>query len=147
MKGLTRRPREWHRGSWALMRSCHPFFGNVCQSALKQEFMETQKARWLKAWMTSLCFARSQHRDSAFPFNKFQKIISILSRSKSSLLIQLQMGHIPINSYLHCIKKSDTRCCANCCDAGRRSIIEMVIYYLCWHTSHVLLCCLLYYIV
>ena len=102
----------------------------VSASALKQEFAETQKARWLEAWTTSPRFARFQHIDSAFPFNKFRKTISVLSRSQSSLLIQLRTGHIPLNSYLHCIKKSDTRRCANCWDARRGSIIETVIHYL-----------------
>ena len=32
--------------------------------------------------------------------------------------------------HLHHIKKSDTRCCTNCWDAGHGSIIEMVIHNL-----------------
>ena len=91
---------------------------------------ETQKARWLETWKTSPCFTRFQHIDTSFPFNKFQKISSVLSRSQSSLLIQLWTGHIPLNSYLHPIKKSATRHCTNCWDTAHGSIIEMVIHYL-----------------
>ena len=58
------------------------------------------------------------------------KISSVLSRAQTSLLIQLRTGQIPLNSYLHRIKKSDTRRCVNCWDAGRGSIIETVIHYL-----------------
>ena len=99
-------------------------------SVAKQEFAETQKARWLETWKTLPCFARFQHIDTSFPFNKFRKISSVLSRSQSSLLIQLRTGHIPLNSYLHHIKKSATRHCTNCWDASHRSIIETVIHYL-----------------
>ena len=102
----------------------------ISASATKQEFAETQKIRWLDAWTASPRFARFQHIDTSFPFNKFRKISSVLSRAQTSLLIQLRTGHIPLNSYLHRIKKSDTRRCANCWDAGRGSIIETVIHYL-----------------
>lgn len=53
-----------------------------------------------------------------------------LSRAQSSLLFQLRTGHIPLNSYLHRIKKSITRHCASCWEAGRGSIVETVIHYL-----------------
>ena len=96
-------------------------------AAAKQEFAEDQKVSWLEMWKTSPHFARFQHIDRAFPFNKFWKISDALSRLQASLLIQLRMGHIPLNSYLHCIKRSDTRHSINCWDAGHRSIIETVI--------------------
>jgi len=47
-----------------------------------------------------------------------------------SLLMQIQMGHIPLNSYLFCIKKSGTRRCESCWGIGQLEITEMVVHYL-----------------
>ena len=58
-------------------------------SAVKQEFAEVQKARWKEAWQDSPRFARFQHVDPDFPFNKFRKLSDRLSRSQASLLMQL----------------------------------------------------------
>lgn len=91
----------------------------ISVAAAKQEFAEGQKVRWLELWKASPRFARFQHIDRAFPFNKFRKISNTLSRSQSSLLIQLRTGHIPLNGYLHRINRSDVRRCASCWEAGR----------------------------
>ena len=77
-------------------------------SAVKQEFMEMQKVRWKEAWRDSPHYARFQHIDTDFLFNKFQRISDKLSRSQASLLTQLRTGHLPLNSYLYCIKKNTT---------------------------------------
>lgn len=92
-------------------------------SAVKEEFAEAQKVSWIKMWTASPRFARFQHVDTAFPFNKYRKTVIALSRAQSSLLFQLRTGHIPLNSYLHRIKKSVTRRYASCWDAGRGSIL------------------------
>jgi len=99
-------------------------------AAVKQEHMEVQKKRWKEEWKVSPCYTRFQHIDKAFPFNKFWSISSKLSRSQSSLLIQIQTGHIPLNSYLYRIKKSGTRQCDACWGANRLTITETVIHYL-----------------
>jgi hypothetical protein len=69
-------------------------------TVVKQEFAEKLKIRWLETWETSPCYARFQHVDKDFPFNKFRRISEILSRLQMSLLTQLWTGHIPLNSYL-----------------------------------------------
>jgi len=58
-------------------------------TVVKQEFTEKQKIKWLETWKTSLRYARFQHIDKDFPFNKFQKISKALLRSQTSLLTQL----------------------------------------------------------
>lgn len=102
----------------------------ISVAAAKQEFVDGQKIKWLELWKASPRFARFQHIDRAFPFNKFRKISNALSRSQSSLLIQLRTGHIPLNSYLHRINRSDHRRCASCWEAGRGTITETTIHYL-----------------
>jgi len=99
-------------------------------SAVKQEFAEVQKARWKEAWRDSPRFARFQHIDPDFPFNKFRKLSDRLSRSQASLLMQLRTGHILLNSYLFHIKKSATSHCESCWGIARLTIKEMVIYFL-----------------
>ena len=68
-----------------LLQKCLP----LSAEAVKQEHAEAQKERWKKEWKVSPCYARFQHVNKAFPFNKFWTISSKLSRSQSSLLIQL----------------------------------------------------------
>jgi len=99
-------------------------------TAAKQNFAEKQKTRWLETWKTSPRYAKFQHIDNDFPFNKFQKISNALSRSQTSLLMQLRTGHILLNSYLFRIKKSGTRRCKSCWDRGRLEITETVVHYL-----------------
>jgi len=99
-------------------------------SAVKQEFVESQKVRWREAWQGSPHYARFQHVDPDFPFNKFRKLSERLSRSQASLMMQLWMGHIPLNSYLHCIKKSATRRCESCWGIVRWEVTETVIHFL-----------------
>ena len=99
-------------------------------SAVKQEFAEGQKVRWKEAWRASPRYARFQHIDTDFPFNKYRKISDRLSRSQASLLMQLQTGHIPLNSYLFRIKKSATSHCALCWGIARLTVTETVVHYL-----------------
>ena len=99
-------------------------------SAVKQEFAEMQKVRWKEPWRDSPHYARFQHIDTDFPFNKFQRISDKLSRSQASLLMQLRTGHLPLNSYLYHIKKLATSCCESCWGIARLTIKETVIHYL-----------------
>jgi len=99
-------------------------------SAVKQEFAESQKIRWKEAWQDSPRYARFQHVDPSFPFNKFRTLSDRLTRTQASLLMQLRTGHIPLNSYLHRIKKSNTRRCELCWGIARLEVTETVIHYL-----------------
>lgn len=99
-------------------------------SAVKQEFAEKLKARWTETWRDSPRYAKFQHIDANFPFNKFRKISNELSRPQASLLMQLRTGHIPLNSYLYNIKKSRTRRCDTCWSTRRMEITETVIHFL-----------------
>ena len=83
-----------------ILRKCLP----TSATAVKQEFMEKQKIKWLETWKTSPQYARFQHIDKDFLFNKFWKMSKALSRSQTSLLTQLQTGQILLNSYLFHIK-------------------------------------------
>jgi ribonuclease HI len=102
----------------------------VSATAVKQEFGEKLKTRWMDMWKTSPRYARFQHIDANFPFKKFRKISEVLSRAQTSLLTQLRTGHIPLNSYLFRIKKSGTRRCELCWGIGQLTITETVVHFL-----------------
>lgn len=57
--------------------------------------------------------------------NRYQKLVSRLRRNQTSALTQLHTDHIPLNYYLHRIKKIDSADCPNC--PGR---IEDIKHYL-----------------
>jgi len=99
-------------------------------SAVKQKFTDKLKVRWAETWKTSPRYARFQHINTDFPFNKFRKINNALSRPQASLLTQLQTGHVPLNSYLYRIKKSGTRRCESCWAVGQIETVETVVHYL-----------------
>jgi len=44
--------------------------------------------------------------------------------------MQIQMGHMPLNSYLHRIKKLNTRHCESCWGRGRQEVTETVVHFL-----------------
>lgn len=99
-------------------------------AAVKQEHVETLKVKWKRAWEDSPRYARFQHVDPNFPFNKYRRISNLLSRSQASLLMQLRTGHVPLNSYLYRITKSNTRRCESCWRRRRQEVPEMVVHYL-----------------
>ncbi|EDR00810.1 uncharacterized protein LACBIDRAFT_313005 [Laccaria bicolor S238N-H82] len=45
-------------------------------------------------------------------------------------MTQLRAGHIPLNFYLHRIKKSPTRCCESCWGIARSEVTETVVHFL-----------------
>jgi hypothetical protein len=44
----------------------------------------------------------------SFPFSTFLKNLHLLTRKKSSIILQLRCGHFPLNRYLHKINKSES---------------------------------------
>ena len=92
--------------------------------------MERLKVRWKEAWKASPHYAKYQYIDTDFPFNRFWKISDTLSRLQASLLTQVRIGHILLNSYLFCIKKSGTSRCEACWGIGQVVITETVVHYL-----------------
>ena len=66
--------------------------------------------------------------DSTTPSNKFLKAISLtnIMRSTASLISQLRLTNIPLNSYLKRFKRADnTRCPA--CGADEKTIVHFLL--------------------
>ena len=62
--------------------------------------------------------------DNTTPSAKFCKLIKSYNRRKQSVLVQLRTGHVPLQQYLHRIKKVDSPVCPSC---GRAD--ETVFHY------------------
>jgi hypothetical protein len=68
--------------------------------------------------------------DDNFPFNSFRKRANTLNRFQSSLLTQIRCGHVPLNSYLYRINRSETDLCQACPEAINQRRKETVNHYL-----------------
>ena len=96
----------------------------------KTQFMSQLKTKWREKWDLSPQKERFNNIDPAFPFNKFRKIQEGLTRSQSSLIIQIQTNHFPLNTYLHKIGKTETKRCANCWRFRHEEVTEKVTHFL-----------------
>jgi hypothetical protein len=83
-------------------------------SSKNQEHMTQLKNEWNDRWQKSPRRQRFETINDTFPFNGYRKRQNKLSRAHTSILLQVRSGHLPLNHYLHRIKKSDTERCQAC---------------------------------
>jgi len=95
-------------------------------SATRQLLKKEMKQRWQDEWKTSPRYDRMKQIDGSLPSDDFLHIIDQLRRNQASILIQLRTGHIPLNTMLHRINRSDTPDCPHC----RNGIRETLLHYL-----------------
>ena len=88
----------------------------LSKSALKQHRSSQLKARWSQEWKASPRYHKFNTIDPTFPLSQFFKLISNvdLSRSDTSQVCQLRTGHVPLNSYLERIGRSNDASCPAC---------------------------------
>ena len=97
-------------------------------SAVKRAYNDHLKNSWVNAWRQMERGSKIQKFDSSTPSNRFLKTLSNpkLMRSSASLISQLRLTHIPLNSYLYRFKRADsTRCPA--CGADEESIAHFLL--------------------
>lgn len=94
-------------------------------AALKQHRMADLKSEALTRWKASPRYARTRRIDPSLPSNKFLRLAGTLPKSRTSLLVQLRSGHIPLNRHLFRLGKVDTARCPTC---GTED--ETVLHYL-----------------
>jgi ribonuclease HI len=103
----------------------------VSISATKQEHFERIKKQWAEIWSESPRRGRFEVVDDNFPFDAFRRRQYNLKRGHASLLVQVRTGHIPLNQYLHRIRKSDTKLCQSCqVVPGEERPVESVNHFL-----------------
>ena len=98
-------------------------------AAVKQKYHDDLKKRWNSMWLGSPRQPKLSRIDPNFTYSRYTKIQSDLSRHQASLLTQVRTGHIPLNFYLHRIKKSDTSDC-NACQTRGLSTKETITHFL-----------------
>jgi ribonuclease HI/exonuclease III len=100
-------------------------------SAINCEHLKSLKSRWAANWHESPRRHRIQGIDDTFPFNGYRKRQDRLSRAHASYLLQVRSGHLPLNYYLHRIKKSDTKQCTACrIEQGDETSTETISHFI-----------------
>ena len=84
------------------------------KSAVRQAQHRKIQVAAIKHWSRSPRFDRMAQIDPNFSHNKFAKLTRGISRNQASVLFQLRSGHVPLNTYLHRIKKADSPTCQSC---------------------------------
>ena len=62
-------------------------------------------------WLASLRHLKLSHIDPHFTYKQYTEVQANLKRQQASMLMQIHTGHIPLNFYLHHIKKLETSNC------------------------------------
>jgi len=88
----------------------------LLRSAPALKALQKTKSRllWKSRWEKSPRYARTMNIDPSMPSGKYMDLINGLPKRVSSLYIQMRTRHIPLNSHLQRINKSDTSCCPTC---------------------------------
>ena len=84
------------------------------KSALKQAYAQHTKKLAIRMFRKSPRFAKISLIDASLPSSKYRRMASRLPRRHASLLFQLRCGHVPLNKYLHRIKRVDSPTCSAC---------------------------------
>lgn len=83
-------------------------------SALKQTFNRKLTAKWKEHWKKSLRYHQITKIDPTFPSKKYHRLVSGLMKAQASLITQLRIGHVQLNTFLHRIKKTASLQCPKC---------------------------------
>ena len=83
-------------------------------SAAHQAFKLEMSKVWEKRWAQSPHFACMENIDPSLPSRQYRTLTDILTRAQSSVITQLQMGHIPLHKHLYRIKKVTSPLCPTC---------------------------------
>lgn len=75
-------------------------------SALKQTFNRKLTAKWKEHWKKSLRYHQITKIDPTFPSKKYHQLVGGLTKAQASLITQLRIGHVQLDTFLHRIKKT-----------------------------------------
>lgn len=86
----------------------------ISQSAVRQRFEQELKIKERQWWTKSPRYEKMKRVDESMLSANFTRIIDKLPRANGALLMQLRIGHIPLNGYLHTIRKIKDPMCQAC---------------------------------
>jgi ribonuclease HI/endonuclease/exonuclease/phosphatase family metal-dependent hydrolase len=102
-------------------------------SAFKQEYLGKLFEKWETSWTRSSRKFRMETVNSDFPFNSYRNRLQKLTRGQASMIVQILIGHFPLNTYLHRIGKSATKLCEKCGEEGMDGRVEETIKHFIFH--------------
>jgi ribonuclease HI len=103
----------------------------VNASSSKQHYLASLKRAWRANWLHSPRKDKMDRMDDTFPFTKYHKRQDALSRAHASLLMQVRSGHLPLNFYLHRIRKAESKRCQACSlEQGDNTPTETIQHFL-----------------
>ena len=100
-------------------------------AAHRQAFDGELGARWCHEWETSTMFARINMINPLMPSKQFWKLAGKLNRQQTSTLVQLRMGHIPLQKHLLQIARVDNPTCQHC-SQGEESVHHFLFECAAW---------------
>ena len=83
-------------------------------TTLGGSFQVDLQERWKSLWAKSPQRGHMDKIDAKLPLHSFLAATNHLSRAETSVLMQLRMGHIPLNAFLHRIGRADSPGCPTC---------------------------------
>ena len=83
-------------------------------SAMKQAFTREANEAWTKIWTKSPRYKFFRSYEKRERGCRYEKLVARLRRNQTSVLTQLRTKHIPLNFYLHRIKRADSAHCPHC---------------------------------
>ena len=96
------------------------------KAALIQAFNAKLKAE-IKADFTSTDRGKCLWRlDPSMPSGKFAALVNNLPRRHASILMQLRMGHVPLNHHLARIRKIESPACPRC-DSQHKTVYHFIL--------------------
>ena len=103
-------------------------------SATRQTLKSDIKKRWKSKWKVSPRYSSASNIDYSLPSDNYIHIANQLTRNQASVLIQLRTGHLPLNTVLFRIKRSDTPHCPHCHNGTRETLVHYIFF--CPHYEH-----------
>ena len=98
-------------------------------SATKQAYNLTLHKIWTDQWNCSPRKNKIVQLGKKFPFKKFMKTLSKLTRKYASTILQIRSGHFPLNKYLYRINKATTKSCPSCLVSRRNAATPETIHH------------------
>jgi len=131
IEGNERADKEAKRAAEGLHQNRRANFGALAKqlpaskSATLQKFKRQAKERHQKAFRSQPRYERISRIEPKAPSPAFRQLSKKLTRSQTSIIAQLRTGHIPLQSYLHRFKLTESPICPGCEEEP-----ETVMHYL-----------------
>ncbi|KIM20835.1 hypothetical protein M408DRAFT_81451 [Serendipita vermifera MAFF 305830] len=86
----------------------------VSVSAMRQKLTKDTSKAWTDSWTESPRYPKFCKFEKKGRGTNFEKLAGKLRRNQMSILTQLRTNHVPLNFYLHRIKRAENADCPHC---------------------------------